>query len=84
MSNDLASDSKDENQLNKDHSSLDNKHNDKKEQFRNAPFFRKYIETFTLVNQTKDKVPTKISSEHRESVTSVEGRDISSIASPLE
>ena len=36
------------------------------------------------VNQTKDKVSTKISSEHQKSVISVEKKDISSMTIPLE
>ena len=36
------------------------------------------------VNQTKDKVPSKISSEHQKSVIPVEKKDISSITVPLE
>ena len=36
------------------------------------------------VNQTKDKVPTKISSEHQKCVISVEKKDISSMTIPSE
>ena len=36
------------------------------------------------VNQTNDKVPTKISSEHQKSVIFAEKKDISSMTVPLE
>ena len=36
------------------------------------------------VNQRKDKVPTKISSEHQKTVISVEKKDISSMTIPSE
>ena len=46
------------------------------------PFSEKTLKP--SVNQTKDKVPTKISSEHQKSVVPAEKKDISSMTVPLE
>ena len=42
------------------------------------------VSDLPLVNQRKDKVPTKISSEHRKTVISVKKKDISSMTIPSE
>ena len=65
LSDDLASDSKDEKQC----SPL-------------PPFSEETLEP--SVNQTMDKIPTKIGSEYQKSVISAEKKDISSMTVPLE
>ena len=90
LSDDLASDLENEKQLNKARREVAsnkkkreaNKLKDRKKQFRNAPFSEEILQP--SVNQTKDKVPTKINSEYQKSVISAEKKDISSITVPLE
>ena len=90
LSNDLASDSEDEKQLNKAHREAAsskkkweaNKLKDKKNSFGMSPFSEETLKP--SVNQTKDKAPTKISSEHQKSVITAEEKDISSMTVPLE
>ena len=82
---DRASDSEDEKKLNKARREAvsnkkkwqANKVKDRKKQFRNAP------SPFS-VNWTKDKVPTKIISEHQKYVISAEKKEISSMTVPFE
>ena len=90
LSDDLASDSEDEKQLNKARREAAsnkkkreaNKLKGRKKQFWNAPFSEETLKP--SVNQTKDKVPTKISSKHQKSVIPAEKEDISSMTVPLE
>ena len=90
LSDDLASDSEDKKQLNKARrEAASNKKKGKltnlrteRNSFGMPPFSE---ETLKLsANQTKDKVPTKISSEHQTSLISAKKKDISSVTVPLE
>ena len=90
LSDDLASDSEDEKLLNKarrEAASNKNKREanelkKRKKQFWNAPFSEETLKP--SVNQMKDKVSTKISSEHQKSVIPAKKNDISSMTVTLE
>ena len=91
LSDNLASDSEDEKQLNKARRErqLLTKRNGKvtnlrteRNTFRMPPFSEETLKP--SVNRTKDKVPTEIISEHQKYVISAEKKDISSMTVPFE
>ena len=89
LSDDLASDSETEKQLNKAcREAASNKKKDRltnlrteRNSFGMPPFSEETLKP--SVNQAKDKVPTKISSEHQKSVSLAEKKDISNMTVPL-